>query len=54
METLTVKDFIDIIKSGDTNKNHEELERQIDRLSDKDKKTLIIKMTYVLDALLRN
>ena len=52
METLTVRDFIDIIQEGDPVENHNRLEKEIDKLSESDKRVLIIKMTYVLEALI--
>ena len=52
METLTVRDFIDIIKEGDPVENHNRLEKKINELSEPDKRVLIIKMTYVLEALI--
>ena len=56
MNTLTVRDFVSIIQKEGNPKsvvdNHNELEKEVDRLSNEDRKHLIIQMTYVLDALM--
>ena len=52
VKTMSINDYVKIIKEGDVDKNHRQLEAEINKLSEMNKKSLIIKMTYMIDALL--